>query len=99
MKNTFKFLAKVTLVIVLFTGSVFTFSTLNVSTISEAKAAVSEQQVYSYLVARGYQVITLNPLAGSKYNWIAHTVKGGVHYMTTVYCNSEVVIGHEDVQF
>ncbi|MBL7883085.1 MAG: hypothetical protein JNL69_03390 [Bacteroidia bacterium] len=98
MKTKLNLFAKVALALILFTGTAFTLSVNNVSVVSEAKAAVSEQDVYNYLICRGYQVITLNPLVGSKFNWVAHTVKNDIHYTTTIYCNSEIVIGHEDIQ-
>lgn len=98
MKNTAKFLIKGLLVIVLFTCSSLAFSTVGVKSVSEAKAAVSYQQVYQYLVNRGYTVITLNPIdQGKSSNWIAHTILNGAHYLTTVYVSGNEIIGVGDM--
>ena len=98
MKNTAKLVLKGLLIIVLFTGSSIALSSIGVKTVSEAKAAVSYQQVYQYLVNRGYQIITLNPIDSSKgSNWIARTVLNGVHYSTTVYVSGDAIIGVVDM--
>ena len=92
MKNTAKLLLKGLFVIVLFTGSSIALSTTGIKSVSEAKAAVSYQQVYQYLVNRGYTVVTLNPVDQSKgSNWIAHTILNGVHYWTTVYVSGDEI--------
>lgn len=98
MKNTLKLAVKGLLVIVLFTGSTIALSTFGVKTVNEAKAYVSYEYVYQYLVNRGYQVITLEPVTGSKTeDWIAHTVLQGVHYWTTVHVQGSEIIGVSDV--
>lgn len=98
MKNTAKLVLKGLLVIVLFTGSSLALSTVGVKSVSEAKAAVSYQQVYQYLVNRGYTVITLNPIDQSKgSNWIAHTILNGIHYWTTVHVSGNEIIVTTDV--
>ncbi len=97
MKNTLKVLAKGLLIIVLFTGSTIALSTVGYQTVNEAKAAVTYQQAYNYLISRGYEVVTLEPVTGSKTeNWIAHTVKQGVHYWTTVYVSGNQIVGVND---
>jgi hypothetical protein len=96
MKRISKALLKGLLIVVLFTGGSILLSTTGVKTVSEANAA-QYQQVYDYLVARGYTVITLNPLAGTKYDWIGHTVKDGINYTTTITCTSSGIIDHTDV--
>lgn len=98
MKNVAKLVLKGLLVIVLFTGSTIALSTVGVNSVSEAKAAVSYQQVYQYLVNHGYTVITLNPIDQSKgSNWIAHTVVNGIHFWTTIYVSGDSIIGVSDI--
>lgn len=98
MKRTANFLLKGLLIIVLFTTTAIGLSSIGVNTVSEAKAAVSYQEVYQYLVNRGYEVITLNPIVGYKTeNWIAHTILNGRHYMTTIYVQGNEIIGTTDV--
>ena len=98
MKNTAKLVLKGLLVIVLFTGSSIALSTIGVKSVSEAKAAVSYQMAYQYLVNNGYTVVTLDPIAGTKGpNWIAHTIKNGVHYWTTIHTTGSEIIGHTDI--
>ena len=98
MKNTAKLLLKGLLVIVLFTGTTIALSTIGVKSVNEAKAAVSYQQVNTYLINNGYTVVTLNPISGSKGgDWIAHTIKNQIHYWTTVDCNGTEIIGQTDV--
>lgn len=98
MKNTAKLVLKGLLVIVLFTGSSIALSSIGVKSVNEAKAAVTYQMAYQYLVNRGYTVVTLDPIAGTKGpNWIAHTIKNGVHYWTTVYTTGDSIVGHTDV--
>lgn len=98
MKNTAKLVLKGLLVIVLFTGSTIALSTIGVKSVSEAKASVSYEQVYKYLVSKGYEVITLDPISGSKGpDWIAHTIKNGIHYWTTVVVEGEQIVTTNDV--
>jgi len=98
MKKSLSVVVKALVVIVLFTGSVFTLSTAGVETVSEAKAAVSYEAVYQYLLSRGYQVITLTETsAKADENWVAHTVLQGVHYTTTVIVQGTQIIGNTDV--
>jgi len=100
MKNTVKLVVKGLLVIVLFTGSTIALSTFGVKTVNEAKAYVSYEYVYQYLLNRGYEVITLEPVVGPKTeDWIAHTVKQGVHFWTTVHVSGTQIIGISDVPF
>ncbi|CAN5383681.1 hypothetical protein BH10BAC1_BH10BAC1_21300 [soil metagenome] len=97
MKNTAKLVLKGLLVIVLLTGSSIALSTAGINSGTEAKAAMSYQVVYQYLVNRGYQVVTLEPIAGTKGpNWTSHTILNGVHYMTTVYVQGNEIIGQTD---
>ena len=78
MKNAAKLVLKGLLVIVLFTGSTIALSTSGVKSVNEAKAAVSYQQAYQYLVNHGYTVITLEETyLRSDENWIAHTILNG----------------------
>jgi hypothetical protein len=69
-----------------------------VKTVSEANAA-TYSQVYEYLLAHGYAVITLNPKQGTQYDWIAHTVKNGLDYWTTVYCTETTIWGNGDMPY
>lgn len=98
MKNTAKLVLKGLLVIILFTGTSIALSTFGVKSVNEAKAAVSYEQVYQYLVSRGYVVVTLDPISGSKGpDWIAHTIKNQIHYWTTVDVNGTEIVGHSDI--
>lgn len=100
MKNLSKTLLKGLLVITLFTGISTVLSTSGIKTVNEAHAAVSYQQVYSYLVNNGYTVITLEEtFLRSDENWIAHTVKNGIHYWTTIIVEGSTIVGHNDVIF
>gem|GEM_PF-6140549 len=60
-------------------------------------SGVTYNQVYEYLVARGYTVISLCPSTTAKYDWVAHTVKNQVHYNTTVFCDATSIVGNQDV--
>ncbi len=91
MKNIGKLLIKAFAVFVLFTGISVGLSTVGVSSVSEARAAVSYQQVYQYLVDHGYTVITLDPVPRSL-NWIAHTTLNGFHLMSTVHVEGDQII-------
>ncbi len=98
MKNTAKLVLKGLLVIVLFTGSTIALSSIGVKSVNEAKAAVSYQQVYTYLVNHGYTVITLEEtFLRSDENWIAHTIKNGIHYWTTVIVEGSQIVTANDV--
>ena len=83
--------------IALLTGTAVALSAIGVQTVSQAMAA-SQQQVSAYLTTNGYTIITLNPKPGTKYDWIAQTVKNGVNYMTTIHCDATSIISHEDIQ-
>lgn len=96
MKNIGKILVKVVLVIVLFTSATVALSSFGVKSVSEAKAAVSYQQVYAYLVNHGYTVITLSPCPRNE-NWIAHTTKEGFHLQTTILVEGDEIWGTSDV--
>ena len=98
MKRSFKLLIKGLFIIILFTVGSIALSTTGVKTVSEANAAVSYQTVYSYLVAHGYMVVTLNPAPGDRTeNWLAHTTKNGVHYWSTVYVSGTAIVNNTDV--
>ena len=92
MKNIGKFIIKALVVIVLFTGTSIGLSSVGVKSVSEAKAAVSYQQVYAYLVSRGYTVVSLKPY-GNSANWMSHTIFDGIHYQTTVLVEGNQIIG------
>lgn len=97
MKNTAKLVLKGLLVIVLFTGSSIALSSIGVKSVNEAKAAVSYQQANQYLVNRGYTVVTLEEtFLRSDENWIAHTIKNGIHYNTTVIVSGSSIVGVSD---
>jgi len=91
-------LVKGLFVIVLFTATSMALSTFGVKSVNQAMAAVSQQQVNAYLVTEGYTVLASGRKSGTTYDWIAHTVKGGVEYMTTVHCDANGIISHEDIQ-
>jgi hypothetical protein len=95
MKQIAKSVVKAVLVIFLFTGGTVGLSTAGMQTVNAANAA-SANQVYEYLVSKGYTVVTLEPKAGTKYDWIAHTIKNQVHYSTTIYCTSTSIVGNAD---
>ena len=98
MKNTAKLLVKGLFIIVLFTGSTIALSTVGIKTVNEAQASVTYQTVLNYLVNNGYEVVTLNPIREYKTdNWIAHTIRNGVHYMTTVYVEGTQIVGVNDI--
>lgn len=98
MKNTAKLVLKGLLVIVLFTGSSLALSSIGVKTVSEAKAAISYQEVYQYLVNNGYTVLALKETADkTDEDWIAHTFLNDVEYMTTVHVSGGQIIVTTDV--
>ena len=96
MKNLSKTLVRGLLVIVLFTGISVGLSTSGIKTINEAHAAVSKQQVNSYLVNRGYTVYSINPIQNTT-NFICQTKLNGINYWTTVYTDGTNIIGIYDV--
>lgn len=96
MKQSTKFFIKALLVIVLFTTGSIALSTVGIKSVSEAKAAVSQQQVIQYLTAKGYTVITMAPYKGTA-DWIGHTILNGRDYMTHVYVTDNQIVGNEDV--
>jgi len=98
MNCSLKALVKGLIVIVLFTGSAITLSTAGVETVSEAKAAVSGQQVNQYLLSRGYQVLSMaeTPEKANE-DWICQTILQGIRYQTTVYVSGTQIIGQADV--
>jgi UDP-N-acetylglucosamine:LPS N-acetylglucosamine transferase len=96
MKQIAKAVLKALLVVILFTGGSVGLSTMGVKTVSEANAA-TYNQVYEYLCTNGYVVITLERKDGTKYDWIAHTIRGQVHFATTIYCDQTCIIAHGDV--
>ena len=97
MKQFSKTLIKGLLVIVLFTTRSVVLSTSGAKTVNAASAAIGYNQVYEYLVSKGYTVSSLTQDTTSKYNWIAHTTLGGRNYCTTIYCTSDQIIGNADV--
>lgn len=97
MKQFSKTIIKGLFVIVLFTTGSVALSTSGAKTVNTASAAVGYNQVYEYLISKGYIVNNMAPDPGSKYNWIASTTLNGKNYRTTVYCNSDQIIGNADV--
>lgn len=95
MKQFSKAVLKGLLIIVLFTGGSIALSTTGVKTVSEAKAA-TYNQVYEYLLSKGYTVNSLAPKQGTQYDWTANTVKNGNLYITTIYCTENSIVGHAD---
>lgn len=98
MKRISKAVLKGLLVVILFTGGSIALSTTGVNTVSEANAA-TYNQVYEYLLTRDYTVVTLEPKQGTEFDWLAHTIKNGVHYWTTVYCTESSIVGNADVPY
>jgi hypothetical protein len=96
MKQIFKTVLKALLVIILFTGGSVALSTIGAKTVNTASAA-TYNQVYEYLVANGYTVISLHPQTDGKYDWEAVTIKHDITYNTTIYCTASSVIGNTDV--
>lgn len=96
MKNLSKTLVKGLLLITFFTGVTVVLSTSGVKTINEAHAAVSKQQVYAYLVNRGYTVYTITAIQGTN-DFICQTQLQGINYWTTVYTDGTSIIGMHDV--
>ncbi|MBL7890902.1 MAG: hypothetical protein JNL24_15215, partial [Bacteroidia bacterium] len=87
--------------VVLLTSSTIALNVIGVNVISEAHAAVSEEQVYQYLTDRGYQVLSIRRGSTQRVmsTWYADTIKNGIRYTTTVYCNENEIIGHGDMPF
>lgn len=98
MKSFSKSVLKALIVVVLFTGGSIALSTTGVKTVNEANAA-TYNQVYEYLLTRGYTVHTLARKTGTEFDWIAHTTKNGVQYWTTVYCDATSIWGNSDAPF
>jgi hypothetical protein len=98
MKNIGKLVIRVLVVIVLFTSVSVSLSSVGVKAVNEAKAAISYQQAYAYLVNHGYTVITLEPCARGE-NWIAHTTFDGLHLWSTVHVEGSQIIGITDVPY
>jgi hypothetical protein len=96
MKKVATLIVKGLFVIVLYTGSTFVLSAKGIQTVSEASAAVSPQQVYQYLVARGYKVSNLSQVTGSL-DWTAETTKNNKNFLTTVHVVGSEIIGNTDV--
>ena len=96
MKQIAKSILKGLLVIVLFTGGSVVLSTAGVKSVSEAKAAVTGDQVNDYLVGLGYEVLDMKEKAGSE-DWECHTYRNGVYYLTTVHVRGSEIIDHTDV--
>lgn len=101
MKKKIEVLRKALFLIVFLSVSSIVLNTVGVNVVSEAHASVSQEQVYQYLVNRGYLVVSLKRDITVKYsnNWVAHTIKDDLHFTTTVYCNENEIIGHGDVPF
>ena len=98
MKHITKSVLKAFLIVVLLTGSSVVLTSAGLKTVSVVgTSGVTYNQVYEYLVARGYTVISLCPSTTAKYDWVAHTVKNQVHYSTTVNCDATNIIGQVDV--
>jgi hypothetical protein len=95
MKRIGKTLLKVLLLVVLFTGTSLVLSTTGIKTVSEAKAAVTDEQVLDYLQQLGYKVVKLKQVNGSD-DWIAYTCFNGSYYKTTVHVQGDQIIDHED---
>jgi hypothetical protein len=97
MKKLSTSLLKGLLVIVLFTGTSIVLYTSGVKTVSEAKAAVSEQEVVDYLEELGYTVVSACPKPNTIADWICHTILNGKHYWTTVHVTGTNITGHDNV--
>ena len=95
MKRICKSLFKVLLVVMLFTSTSVVLSTAGFKTVSEARAAVTSEDVIKYLTELGYTVIDMSPIEGTE-NWMGHTYINGKYYITTVHCEGDNIIDHED---
>ena len=98
MKHTAKFFIKGLLVIALFTTGSIALSSAGVKTVSEAKAAISQQQAVQYLSGKGYIVISIASDKTSA-DWIAHTTLNGRDYTTRLHVVGSQIVGTEDVPF
>jgi hypothetical protein len=96
MKKIAASVLKGLLVIALFTGGTVVLSTAGVKMVNEANAA-TYNQVYEYLVTRGYIVVTLNEGTRACPDWTAHTIKNNIHYTTTIHCTENGIVGNTDV--
>lgn len=95
MKQFVKTALKGLLIIVLFTGGSIALSTMGAKTVNTASAA-TYNQVYEYLVARGYTVISLCPQTDGKYDWQAVTIKHDITYNTIIYCTATSIVTNTD---
>lgn len=93
MKKLSTSLLKGLLVIILFTGTSIVLHTTGVKTVSEAKAAVSEQEVVDYLEELGYTVVSAAPKPNTIADWICNTILNGHHYSTTVIVQGTNIVG------
>lgn len=96
MKHIAKSILKGLFVIVLFTGGSIALTANGVNTVSQVNAATSNQ-VYEYLIANEYTVLSLEPKQGTKYDWTARTILNGRAFLTTIYCDATHIIGNNDV--
>lgn len=96
MKQIAKTVLKGFLIITLFTGGSLVLSTAGVKTISAANAA-TYNQVNEYLLSHGYEVESLVPKQGTRFDWTAVTVKNNIRYTTTISCTETSIIGNTDV--
>lgn len=101
MKRIKRLLIRCILVVSIFSITSITLSVSGLGIIDEANAAVGEYEARQYLINNGYEVLSLQQCSGSpgsrnSFNWIAHTIKNGEHFWTTVFCTATEVIGHGD---
>ncbi len=96
MKKSSNVIVKAIFVIVLYTVSTLLLSKSGVKTVSEAKAATSSQQVYQYLVSRGYQVYSLVQAKGSS-DWDAKIYINGVYSITHIHVVGSSIIDNTDI--
>lgn len=101
MKAKIKIIRKALFLVVLLSSSSIALNVVGVNVVSEAHASVSEAQVYQYLVDRGYQILSIKRGSTQRLmsTWLADTIKNGIRYNTTVYCDENGIIGHGDVPF
>ncbi len=88
---------KVALIVGLFFGTMTILSTQGVKTVSEAQAAVSQEQVIDYLGEYGYEVVSANPKPNTIADWICETYQGSHHYWTTVHVSGTTITGFDNV--
>ena len=103
MKKVIRKIAQSAFILFAFTIVSISFNANGIKIVNEASAAVSQTQVSNYLIANGYEIITLEPIysLGSKspLYWLSHTIKNGEHFWTKVYCNEYEILGHGDTPF